>query len=1511
MNFIGQNQATLDAQSLNRIIYIGAAYTVTFTNITFKNGKLTSITGLQSHGGAVFIYNGGSGYFTNCNFINNYATNGGAIRIDTSCSGGFTNCNFTNNTAKNYGGAVYTIACNFTNCNFTNNTANQPGGAVLMFSGSGFGYLTNCNFIGNTGMNGGAVYVSGSNDFTNCNFIGNTGMNGGAVYVISSGDFTNCNFIANTATNEGDAVYVSGSGDFTNCNFTDNVTDKTKSVIYKVSTSSSLFLNGNSIVTNSTPIYINAGEITSSTVLVVLNNQTVKSPLDAPVTLTAVLYDDNGNIIGSGTGITLNVAESSLTANFNRNNLNYSVSYTPTVSGVFPVSGTVPTTVANNVTEYKNGTLITGITTLSVNLTVNNTSPVVDDLIQYIITIKNNGAYKAYNITVEDILDTSKLEYVKCSPEDEYNPDTSVWLVENLDINQEASLNITVRVKSSGDINNTVTVKSHQISEDIIKNLTVVVSKKTLNTNDVQTEILNNSYGNTIVRVTVPADVTGNITIQVNGENYTGKIENGIATVELFNLTPGKYTTNVIYSGDDNYNPISTEMDLEVVKADINSSSIKSEILNNSYGNTTVKVTVPVNTTGNITITVNGEDYKGIIANGSAIIKLTNVTAGNHTMTITYCGDGNYNSVSVDRDLEVVKSELNPTLMVVETINNTYGNTYVSVTVPDNVTGNITIKVNNKNFTEIIKNGIATFNLSNLTVGNYTMNVTYNGDNNYKSVSKEQDLEVVKANIAKFEVETLNNTYGNTTIKVTVPKDATGIITIKADNETYEKEIANGSAIIKLANLTAGNHTLNITYSGDDNYNSKNTTEKLEVVKSSINSTDMVIEVLNNTYQNVTVEIILPNDVTGNVTIKVNGNEYKGNISNGSAIIKLKEIPVGKYTMNVTYNGDNNYNTISKNVDLEIVKSELNPEDVKVEIINNTSGNITIKVTVPDNETGNITVKIGDKSYNGTVENGSAIIKIPNVNSGNYTANVTFEGNNYNPISEEIQLEIIKAIINLPIEDVNITYGETETITVWLPEDATGYIVFDVNGTKNTIYINQIITAAIGDKQYSSTFNDLKAGEYTTTITYSGDEKYETITNSTTFQVLKAELNPDELKVDIINNTPGNVTLNITVPKDATGNITVTIGNETYNGTIENGSVIIKLPTAPIGNSTINITYDGDENYEPIAKQENITVDKYTLNPDDLKTEILNNTYGNTTVKITVPENVTGDITIAVGNKTYNAPIVNGSAIVSLPDVPAGNHTMTIIYSGDDNYDSIAKEEQLEIAKNILNPSDIKVDIINNTFGNTTVKVTLPEDATGNITIAIGNKTYNATIANGSAIIKLPDVPAGNHTMTITYSGDNNYNKTTIEKELTIEKATINPDDIQIIVDEDDEGNTVITIIAPPNFNDNITLEIAGKNYTVEVINGTGSLTIPKLPDGKYDIIIRFDGNDNFNSFTKYLTIEINSENTQKNNTSIAKAQNATKITNPNSLENIKTANPILLLLLILLAIPLRKRKVD
>lgn len=71
-----------------------------------------------------------------------------------------------------------------------------------------------------------------------------------------------------------------------------------------------------------------------------------------------------------------------------------------------------------------------------------------------------------------------------------------------------------------------------------------------------------------------------------------------------------------------------------------------------------------------------------------------------------------------------------------------------------------------------------------------------------------------------------------------------------------------------------------------------------------------------------------------------------------------------------------------------------------------------------------------------------------------------------------------------------------------------------------------------------------------------------------------------------------NATINVTGLEEATGNITATIGEKNYTGAIDKGNATITIPDLTEGNFTANISYAGDDKYNPA----NITVD-ITVNP--------------------------------------------------------------------------------------------------------------------------------------------------------------------------------------------------------------------------------------------------------------------------------------------------------------------------
>ena len=95
------------------------------------------------------------------------------------------------------------------------------------------------------------------------------------------------------------------------------------------------------------------------------------------------------------------------------------------------------------------------------------------------------------------------------------------------------------------------------------------------------------------------------------------------------------------------------------------------------------------------------------------------------------------------------------------------------------------------------------------------------------------------------------------------------------------------------------------------------------------------------------------------------------------------------------------------------------------------------------------------------------------------------------------------------------------------------------------------------------------------------------------------------------------------------------------------------------------------------------------------------------------------------------------------------------------------------------------IDVGESTEGEpVTITVKVPEDATGNVTVYVGGKEYPAMVEGGVAIVKVDNLTAGDHTVTVKYSGDGNYTEETAISNFTV-KADKADSEITVV----DQGN--------------------------------------------------------------------------------------------------------------------------
>jgi hypothetical protein len=263
----------------------------------------------------------------------------------------------------------------------------------------------------------------------------------------------------------------------------------------------------------------------------------------------------------------------------------------------------------------------------------------------------------------------------------------------------------------------------------------------------------------------------------------------------------------------------------------------------------------------------------------------------------------------------------------------------------------VTFYVNGKGYTVNLTGRTATLPRNNLTIGNNSIVAVYNGDGNYTTAMAMRNVTVDKyASLVNVSVD--NAVYGNhITITVKVGENQTGYVKILVNGEEHIGEIDNGEAVFTIEGLDVkDNYCVNVTYEGNEIYLNNTNHTYFNVTKATVSA-----EV---TARNVTVRenpMFTVNDVTegfdGNVKIVINGHEYyDGDVKSPIEIAKLT---AGKYTANITFYDNKNYNNRSY------------IRNFTVSRVNVTVTADIADVTYPDNATA--TVKFSDK-VTGTVE---------------------------------------------------------------------------------------------------------------------------------------------------------------------------------------------------------------------------------------------------------------------------------------------------------------------------------------------------------------------------------------------------------------------------------------------------------------------------------------------------------------------------------------------------------------
>ena len=943
------------------------------------------------------------------------------------------------------------------------------------------------------------------------------------------------------------------------------------------------------------------------------------------------------------------------------------------------------------------------------------------------------------------------------------------------------------------------------------------------------------------IELVLPANATGNLTVQIFDGGYnlfkTVELKNGKASISPWDLGLGQYNFYAFYTGDD---------------YDVNEGyyyvKLLPKVTYNRYvfrnATSTITVESPKDVKGNFTITLYSEgvyDENVVMYNASAkdIITLTfpKLNDTSYGIKIEFTG---INASFEDYYYLHVMDAPSTWDMNAKFINevNMYDAYDIedawSVNIPKEMYyGDIYIYVDGECVRE---REIMNYERESLITGNLDLIDLALGTHTWK---------IVVVPTAYFENQTAEGTFEVTWIIVPEEiygdeviffdmedENATGTLSMLIDGKDYAAEfVRNGVAIIELKNLTLGEHSYEITYSGDKNHPKLTKTGKFTVSQifefANIENGDVMP-----LYTVYPILINLDEDATGTVTATIGNITKKAAVVDGCVEFNFTGLDEGNYTITARYSGDSKYSAREISCNFTIKGYQVNIEGEE--------DSAFFSLVLPGDATGNLTVKLIIYDYDieyidlKTVElkDGQAVIKISDLNLtyGYFRLYAVYVGN-YSEVTPAYlsfnrlpEVNITDKLIIGENANIKIDLGNgTGNIIIYLNEKIfdtvelkDGKLDFNISSVNLTTY-NEIYFRYIGDN-----FDNHLFDEYDSELDIYSPKIF------TVFVQIKNLTIPSTL-------AGGNGNITMELPENYAGNVSVYVdGKKASTTPVKGGKVTIPISNLKTGENDVRVEINGNDGSKYYARS-TVDVPKpepsvNIVTPKDSKTPQFT---------VNLPSDATGTLIVNIGGKNYVADLINGSATIAPTGLADGTYNATIKYSGDANYREFEKTQNVTIKTAVdakIVADDLTVIYSSNGLYSVVVYGTDGNVAANTeVTFLINGKVYKIVKTNekGVASIAITQKP-GTYKITAKALDINVTKKLTVKHILKLKKVKVKRFAKKLVIKA-----TLAKVNGKYLKNKKVTLKFKGKKYTAKTNKkGVAKFTIKskvlkKLKAGK------------------------------------------------------------------------------
>ena len=834
-----------------------------------------------------------------------------------------------------------------------------------------------------------------------------------------------------------------------------------------------------------------------------------------------------------------------------------------------------------------------------------------------------------------------------------------------------------------------------------------------------------------------------------------------------------------------------------------------------------------------------------VLATGDAAILATggdNVITNNYLIAGDACGN---NAVNSTVETNIVKDNLpggivNVTITAKDVFEGSDVIIDVTVDSLSNLTEKFMLKINNKEYVLSFTDSKANVTISDLTAGKYDIAVTY-GDETYTLINATSDVSVY------------GNVVTNETFFIYFDEDGLLREEVPFDELIFKGEF---SDIVNLISIT----------------------------------TPLKITSDNAVLRNIAFAVLSDNVV-------LNGLTLISNVScadNGGALILVAGNNVNVSNMNIRYiikesvdavainaNGVSNLNVVNSNIFFEscpkddtLTASAINIDGVSNSFIN--GNNIT--AVLPYLFASNYDMKYFMMGVN-TVNP----IRMRECN------NVTFSKNNVNTTANDgsASFPTLQCMFIVGSNDCVIDGNNFSMIDTLIPAGTSNYLYgINIGYNKNLmISNNDFKMSTAGGKDAAGTAYAIQGVECEVSMI---GNNITSISNGPNLGIYFASMTGGTSELYIANNL-----INVTGLASASGSWALVSGIEVQNGNakIYNNTVytynvgdyspenymygisyaqymygdrsfdirdnriyvdghyavsFINVDGSNVtGNLLITRNLGGDAAVEIKAGKNNVVENNYPRS-SDLIFNITSEEPGKILIDVTIDKKATGNIAVVVDGDKYDVAIVNGSAKLTLSDLPAGVYYIEAKYNGNsivtESYNSTKFTIDLIDSSIAVEAKDIKCG------EEAVITATVTDGATGTVTFFVNGKTYVVDITDSVATLKIADLTTGDYPVFAYYNGDKyyktSYNSTTFNVAKLASTTTVNVSDIKVGED------AVISIAVPEITSGVVSVTVGDAIYNVAVVDGKGTLTLSGLASGSYDVVAKFNGDD------KYLASE-------------------------------------------------------